>query len=93
MGVDRHGRVYVVWYTEGTDEIPAVYLAFSDDRGQTFSPKQQLNVSKNTFPDHPQIAVDPRAGSVIWEEQGPVKRDVVMSVRPTGASGLRLRTS
>ena len=22
MGVDRQGRVYVVWYTEGTDEIP-----------------------------------------------------------------------
>ncbi|MFO0720816.1 MAG: sialidase family protein [Nitrospira sp.] len=80
MGVDRQGRLYVVWYTEGTDEIPAVYLAFSDDRGQTFSPKQQLNVSKNTFPDHPQIAVDPEGRLVvIWEEQGPVKRDVVMS--------------
>ncbi len=49
--------------------------------GQTFSPKQQLNVSKNTFPDHPQIAVDPEGRLVvIWEEQGPVKRDVVMSV-------------
>ena len=80
MGVDRQGRLYIVWYTEGTDEIPAVYLAFSDDRGQTFSPKQQLNVSKNTFPDHPQIAVDPDGRLVvIWEEQGPVKRDVVMS--------------
>lgn len=80
MGVDRQGRLYVVWYTEGTDEIPAVYLAFSDDRGRTFSPKRQLNVSKNTFPDHPQIAVDPEGRLVvIWEEQGPVKRDVVMS--------------
>ena len=80
MGVDRQGRLYIVWYTEGTDEIPAVYLAFSDDRGQTFSPKQQLNVSRNTFPDHPQIAVDPDGRLVvIWEEQGPVKRDVVMS--------------
>ena len=81
MGVDRQGRLYVVWYTEGTDEIPAVYLAYSDDRGRTFSPKRQLNVSKNTFPDHPQIAVDPEGRLVvIWEEQGPVKRDVVMSV-------------
>ncbi|MBA5863846.1 MAG: hypothetical protein GDA65_14210 [Nitrospira sp. CR1.1] len=80
MGVDRHGRLYVVWYTEGTDEIPAVYLAFSDDRGRTFSAKRQLNVSKNTFPDHPQIAVDQEGRVVvIWEEQGPVKRDVVMS--------------
>ena len=59
MGVDRQGRLYVVWYTEGTDEIPAVYIAYSDDRGKSFSEKRKLNVSKNTFPDHPQIAVDP----------------------------------
>lgn len=81
MGVDRQGRLYVVWYTEGTDEIPAVYLAYSDDRGKSFSEKRKLNVSKNTFPDHPQIAVDPEGRVlVVWEEQGPVKRDVVMSV-------------
>ena len=81
MGVDRQGRLYVVWYTEGTDEIPAVYVAFSDDRGRTFSAKRKLNVSKNTFPDHPQIAVDPEGRLVVvWEEQAPVKRDVVMSV-------------
>ena len=37
-------------------------------------------MSKNTFPDHPQIAVDQEGRVVvIWEEQGPVKRDVVMS--------------
>ncbi len=81
MGVDRQGRLYVVWYTEGTDEIPAVYLAYSDDRGKSFSDKRKLNVSKNTFPDHPQIAVDPDGRIVVvWEEQAPVKRDVVMSV-------------
>jgi hypothetical protein len=81
MGVDRRGRLYVVWYTEGTDEIPAVYLAYSDDRGKSFSEKRKLNVSKTTFPDHPQIAVDPEGRVlVVWEEQGPVKRDVVMSV-------------
>ena len=81
MGVDRQGRLYVVWYTEGTDEIPAVYIAYSDDRGKSFSEKRKLNVSKNTFPDHPQIAVDPEGRIVVvWEEQAPVKRDVVMSV-------------
>ncbi|MFO0766883.1 MAG: sialidase family protein [Nitrospiraceae bacterium] len=81
MGVDREGRLYVVWYTEGTDEIPSVYLAYSDDRGKTFSEKRTLNTARNTFPDHPQLAVDP-AGRVvvIWEEQAPVKRDVVVSV-------------
>lgn len=81
LGVDRQGRVYVTWYTEGDDETPSVYLAYSDDRGATFSEKQKLNVSKGTFPDHPQMAVD-REGRVIvaWEEQSPVRREVVMSV-------------
>ena len=81
IGTDRLGRLYVVWYTEGVDEIPTVFLAYSDDRGDTFSPKQKLNVSKGTFPDHPQMAVDPEGRIVIvWEEQSPVRREVVMSV-------------
>ena len=81
MGTDRQGRLYVVWYTEGTDETPAVYIASSDDQGRTFSEKRQLNVARNTFPDHPQIAVNPQGGVVVvWEEQAPVKRDVVVSV-------------
>ena len=81
IGTDRLGRLYVVWYTEGVDETPAVFLAYSDDRGDTFSPKQKLNVSKGTFPDHPQMAVDPEGRIIIvWEEQSPVRREVVMSV-------------
>ena len=81
IGTDRLGRLYVVWYTEGVDETPAVFLSYSDDRGNTFSPKQKLNVSKGTFPDHPQMAVDPEGRLVIvWEEQSPVRREVVMSV-------------
>jgi hypothetical protein len=80
LGVDGDGRVYVVWYTEGEDETPAVYVAYSDDRGQTFSPKHQLNHSKGTFPDHPQLAVDRRGRVVaIWEELSPVRREVVVS--------------
>ncbi len=80
IAVDRQGRLYVVWYTEGQDETPAVYASTSDDRGQTFSPKKPLNVSKGTFPDHPQLAVD-AAGRVVvlWEEQSPVRREVVVS--------------
>ncbi len=80
LGVDGQGRVYVVWYTEGADESPAVYLAYSDDQGKTFSAKTQLNRSKGTFPDHPQMAVDPAGRlAVIWEEQSPVRREVVAS--------------
>jgi hypothetical protein len=81
IGTDRQGRLYVVWYTEGEDETPAIYLAYSDDGGQNFSPKQKLNASKGTFPDHPQLAVDPDGRLVIaWEEQSPVRREVVMSL-------------
>ena len=80
LGVDRQGRLYVVWYTEGADEMPAIYLAYSDDQGKTFSTKKQLNRSKGTFPDHPQMAVDPAGRiAVIWEEQSPVRREVVVS--------------
>lgn len=80
LGVDRHGRLYVVWYTEGPDETPAIYLAVSEDGGRTFSPKRALNASKGTFPDHPQMAVDAEGRVVVvWEEQSPVRREVVMS--------------
>lgn len=80
LAVDRLGRLYVVWYTEGADETPAIYLAYSDDQGKTFSEKKQLNRSKGTFPDHPQMAVDPDGRIVvIWEEQSPVRREIVMS--------------
>ncbi len=80
LGVDHRGRLYVVWYTEGADETPAIYLAYSDDQGKTFSSKKQLNRSKGTFPDHPQMAVDPDGRIVvIWEEQSPVRREVVTS--------------
>lgn len=80
LGVDRLGRLYVVWYTEGADETPAIYLAYSDDQGRTFSGKKQLNRSKGTFPDHPQMAVDAEGRVVVvWEEQSPVRREVVMS--------------
>ena len=80
LGVDQRGRLYVVLYTEGADETPAIYLAYSDDQGKTFSTKKQLNRSKGTFPDHPQMAVDPAGRiAVIWEEQSPVRREVVVS--------------
>jgi hypothetical protein len=81
IGTDAQGRLYVVWYTEGKEETPAVYIATSDDRGQTFSAKTQLNTSKGTFPDHPQMAVDGQGRvAVVWEEQSPVRREVVLSV-------------
>lgn len=81
MGVDAQGRLYVVWYTEGPDDTPGVYIAMSDDQGRTFTPRRRLNISKGTFPDHPQMAVDAHGRVVvIWEEQSPVRKEIVMSL-------------
>ncbi|GJL64167.1 MAG: hypothetical protein NPIRA04_28210 [Nitrospirales bacterium] len=80
IAVDGKGRLYVAWYTEGPDDVPGVYLATSDDEGHTFSPRKKLNVSKSTFPDKPQMAVD-RLGRVlmVWEELSPVRHEIVFA--------------
>ena len=81
IGVDNTGRLYVVWYTEGPEDTPGVYIAMSDDQGHTFTPRQQLNRSKGTFPDHPQMTVDSSGRVVvIWEEQSPVRKEIVVSL-------------
>lgn len=79
LGVDGQARLYVTWYTEGPDDTPGVYFAMSDDQGATFTSRMMLNTSKGTFPDHPQMAVDIYGRViVIWEEQSPVRREIVM---------------
>ena len=80
IAVDGKGRLYVTWYTEGPDDVPGIYLATSDDEGQTFSPRRKLNISTSTFPDKPQMAVD-RLGHVlvVWEELSPVRHEIFLS--------------
>lgn len=80
ISVDGQGRLYVTWYTEGPDDVPGIYLAMSDDEGQTFSPRKKLNVSTSTFPDKPQMAVDPLGRVlVVWEELSPVRHEIFLS--------------
>ena len=80
IAVDGKGRLYVTWYTEGPDDVPGIYLSTSDDEGKTFSPRMKLNVSKSTFPDKPQMAVN-RLGQVlvVWEELSPVRHEIFLS--------------
>jgi len=79
IGVDNQGRLYVTWYTEGPDDVPGIYLATSDDHGQSFSPRIMLNQSKGTFPDKPQMAVDPQGRVMVaWEELSPVRREIYL---------------
>jgi hypothetical protein len=72
LGLDRAGRLYVAWYTEGKEE-PAIHLATSDDQGKTFSAPHSLGYPRGTFPDAPAIAVS-GAGTVFatWHESSPV---------------------
>ncbi|MGB0909753.1 MAG: sialidase family protein [Nitrospirales bacterium] len=80
IAVDGNGRLYVTWYTEGPDDVPGIYLAMSDDEGQTFTPRRKLNISTSTFPDKPQMAVD-KLGRVlvVWEELSPVRHEIFWS--------------
>jgi hypothetical protein len=72
LGLDRAGRLYIAWYTEGKEE-PTIHLATSDDQGRTFSAPHSLGYARGTFPDAPAIAVS-GAGTVFaaWHESSPV---------------------
>lgn len=81
VGFDRHGRLYVGWYTEGTDEQPRLLVATSDDQGKTFSAPVSLHTSTTSLPDHLRIAVHPNGAVVaVWEEITGVRKRAVMRV-------------
>jgi hypothetical protein len=79
LAFDRNGRLYVAWYTEGTDEQPRIYIAVSDDQGRTFSDPLPLHTSPNSLPDHLNMVVHPDGlVVVVWEEVTGVRKRVVM---------------
>ncbi|HJU05085.1 MAG TPA: sialidase family protein [Nitrospiraceae bacterium] len=81
IAFDRTGRLYIAWYTEGTDEQPRLLFAVSDDQGQTFSPPLSLHTSSTSLPDQLRMAVHPN-GTVIavWEEVTGVRKRTVMRI-------------
>jgi hypothetical protein len=87
LGQDRGGRVYVAWYTEGSEE-PTIHAATSDDRGRTFSRPHSLGHPKGTFPDAPVLAVTAAGQAfVAWYESSPVVSKVFMrQIGERGAS-------
>jgi thiol-disulfide isomerase/thioredoxin len=81
LGTDRRGRLYLGWYTEGTDEQPRLLFTVSDDHGQTFSPPRSLHTSTTSLPDQLRFAVHPEGAVVaVWEEVTGVRKRVVMRV-------------
>jgi hypothetical protein len=81
LAFDRYGRLYVSWYTEGTDEQPRLLFSTSDDRGRTFSPPVPLHTSMTSLPDQLRMVVHPDGAVVaVWEEVTGVRKRTVMRV-------------
>jgi len=78
IGLDGQGRVYVSWYTEGTDIRPDLRFAVSTD-GRRFGPARRLHVSATSIPDNARMAVDPAGRAVVvWEESTAVRRRILL---------------
>ncbi|MEX2220862.1 MAG: sialidase family protein [Candidatus Rokuibacteriota bacterium] len=78
VGVDAKGRVYMSWYTEGTDIRPDLRFAVSQD-GRRFGTPKRLHTSATSIPDHARMAVDPAGRAVIvWEESTAVRRRILL---------------
>jgi len=78
VGLDAKGRVYMSWYTEGSDIRPDLKFAVSTD-GQHFGPPRRLHTSATSIPDQARMAVDPAGRAVIvWEESTAVRRRILL---------------
>lgn len=81
VAFDRFGRLYIGWYTEGTDEQPRLLVSISDDEGKTFSSPTSLHTSATSLPDQLRMAVHPDGAVVaVWEEVTGVRKRTVMRV-------------
>ncbi|MGH7232300.1 MAG: sialidase family protein [Nitrospiraceae bacterium] len=81
IAFDRAGRLYVAWYTEGTDEQPRLLFATSDDQGKTFSEPLSLHTATTSLPDQLRMAVHPDGMVVaVWEEVTGVRKRTAMRV-------------
>jgi hypothetical protein len=89
VSADARGRLYAVWYTEGTSGRPDVLLASTGD-GRRFGTAQRVHTATGSVPDHPRLAVDASGrGIVVWEDSTAVRRRILLrslagSGRPLG---------
>jgi hypothetical protein len=77
IAMDRRGRVYLAWYTEGTDGQPRMLFASSPD-GRRFTAPTRLNTAAGSVPDQVRLAADADGRVVIvWEDATAVRRRVL----------------
>ena len=60
-----NNRLYVSWFTEGGGK-PVINLAWSDNGGESFSPKQPIS-DGTTDPTHPQIATGDGKLAIVFQ--------------------------
>jgi len=78
VGWDGRGRIYMSWYTEGTDIRPDLRFAVSTD-GRRFGLARRLHTSATSIPDNARMAVDPAGRAVVvWEESTAVRRRILL---------------
>ncbi|HEX3178164.1 MAG TPA: hypothetical protein VHZ49_15915 [Methylomirabilota bacterium] len=88
VATDARGRLYALWYTEGTQGRPEILFATSSD-ARRFSAARRLNEATASVPDQARLAVDERGRAVIvWEESTAVRRRVVMRTTVDGGRTL-----
>ena len=88
IAADARGRLYAVWYTEGTDGRPDLLFATSAD-GRRFSAPRRLHTATGSIPDHVRLAVDTAGRAVVvWEDSTAVRRRVIMRTTLDGGRTL-----
>lgn len=88
VSADARGRLYAVWYTEGTGGRPDVLFATAPD-GRRFGPPRRVHTATGSVPDHARLAVDARGrGIVVWEDSTAVRRRILL--RSIGEDGRSL---
>jgi hypothetical protein len=88
LATDARGRLYAVWYTEGTEGRPDLLFATSAD-GRRFSTPRRLHTATGSIPDQARLAIDASGrGVIVWEDLTAVRRRVVMRTTLDGGRTL-----
>ena len=88
LATDARGRLYAVWYTEGSEGRPELLFATSAD-GRRFSAPRRLHTATGSIPDGVRLAVDGAGrGVIVWEDSTAVRRRVVIRTTRDGGRTL-----
>jgi len=88
IATDGRGRLYAVWYTEGSGDRPDLLLAVAPD-GRRFGAPRRVHTATGSVPDHARLAVDAAGrGVVVWEDSTAVRRRILL--RSIGDGGRSL---